>query len=98
MKKEYTVSVAKIMEDKLQKALKPSILELEDESHQHAGHAGANPQGESHFQLLIVSDVFEGVSRVQRQRMVYDVLSHEMKGRVHALVLKTLTLKEYEKK
>jgi len=91
------VSVSQIMQKKLKTAFNPSVFKLEDESHLHAGHAGANPQGESHFQLLIVSDVFEGVARVQRQRMVYDVLSEEMKGRVHALVMKTLTLKEYEK-
>lgn len=89
------MSVAKTMETKLKEAFSPDVIELEDESYRHAGHAGANPDGESHFQLLIVSDKFEGVSRVQRQRMVYDVLAEEMKGRVHALVLKTLTLKEY---
>jgi BolA protein len=89
------MSVAKVMKEKLERAFSPSILELEDESYRHAGHAGANPEGESHFQLLIVSDKFDGVSRVQRQRMVYDVLAVEMKERVHALVLKTLTQKEY---
>ena len=91
------MSVADIMTSKLQEAFNPSVLNLIDESHLHAGHAGANPQGESHFQLLIVSDRFEGVSRVQRQRLVYDVLSEEMKGRVHALQLKTLTQMEYTK-
>jgi len=90
------MSVAETMELKLKKAFSPDFLQLEDESYRHAGHAGANPEGESHFQLLIVSDAFEGVSRVQRQRMIYDVLSEEMKGRVHALVLKTLTPKEYK--
>ncbi|WP_167730449.1 BolA family protein [Terasakiella sp. SH-1] len=91
------MSIAKVMEEKLQKALNPKIIKLEDESFRHAGHAGANPEGESHFQLLIVSAAFEGVSRVQRQRMVYDILAEEMKGRVHALGLKTLSITEYEK-
>ncbi|GGF56946.1 protein BolA [Terasakiella brassicae] len=90
------MSVAKMMKEKLEREFSPCILELEDESYRHAGHAGANPEGESHFQLLIVSDKFDGVSRVQRQRMVYDVLAVEMKERVHALVLKTLTQKEYD--
>ncbi|SCA57938.1 Protein BolA homolog [Candidatus Terasakiella magnetica] len=90
------MSVAEKMEEKLKKALKPQFLKLEDESFRHAGHAGANPQGESHFQLLIVSSAFENVSRVQRQRMVYDVLADEMQGRVHALALKTLTPNEYK--
>lgn len=90
------MSVANVMKEKLKRELTPYHLELEDDSFRHAGHAGANPEGESHFQLLIVSDKFEGVSRVQRQRMVYEVLAEELKSRVHALVLKTLTLKEYE--
>jgi len=90
------MSVAKVMKEKLEREFSPYILKLEDESYRHAGHAGANPEGESHFQLLIVSDKFDGVSRVQRQRMVYDVLAVEMKERVHALVLKTLTQKEYD--
>jgi BolA family transcriptional regulator, general stress-responsive regulator len=91
------MSVAEIMQEKLKKALNPTILELEDESFRHAGHSGSNSEGESHFNLLIVTDAFEGVARVQRQRMIYDILADEMKGRVHALSLKTLTLKEYEK-
>ncbi len=91
------MSVADIMEEKLKNAFTPTVFELEDESYRHAGHAGANPEGESHFQLLIVSEKFEGLNRVQRQRMVYDILAEEMKGRVHALQLKTLTLKEYNK-
>ncbi|MDV7341388.1 BolA family protein [Terasakiella sp. A23] len=91
------MAIAEIMEKKLQDAFSPAKLVLEDESYMHAGHAGANPQGESHFSLLIVSDVFDSVSRVQRQRMVYDVLAEELKERVHALSLKTLTQKEYNK-
>lgn len=90
------MSITNVMKEKLKTALNPTFLDLIDESHLHAGHVGANPEGESHFQLVIVSDKFEGVSRVQRQRMVYDILSEEMSGRVHALAMKTLTLKEYE--
>ncbi|NVJ90114.1 MAG: BolA family transcriptional regulator [Methylocystaceae bacterium] len=92
------MSVSKIIEEKINNALKPQILKVEDESYKHAGHAGANPKGESHFQLLIVTDEFEGVSRVQRQRMIYTILAEEMKGPIHALALQTLTLKEYEKR
>lgn len=90
------MSVAEIMKKKLTEALSPENMVLEDESYMHAGHAGANPQGESHFNLLIVSDKFEGISRVQRQRMVYDILAEELRDRVHALSLRTLTLKEYK--
>ncbi|NVK17461.1 MAG: BolA family transcriptional regulator [Methylocystaceae bacterium] len=89
------MSVAETMKNKLQNALSPIKLVLEDESFRHAGHSGANPEGESHFNLLIVSEKFEGISRVQRQRMVYDILADELRERVHALSLKTLTQKEY---
>lgn len=89
------MSIAKTMGKKLQEALSPTKLVLEDESYLHAGHSGANPQGESHFNLLIVSEKFDGISRVQRQRMVYEILADEMRERVHALSLKTLTQKEY---
>lgn len=91
------MSVAQIMQEKIQDALNPSTLTIEDESYRHAGHAGANPKGESHFNMIIVSDAFEGQNRVQRQRMVYGILSDEMKGPVHALTLKTLTRAESEK-
>ncbi|MFQ5533894.1 MAG: BolA family protein [Sphingomonadales bacterium] len=56
-----------------------------DESHRHAGHAGARPEGESHFRVTIVAAAFEGKSRLQRQRLVYQILSEEMAGPVHAL-------------
>lgn len=83
--------VAEQIETKLKAALKPSAIEVLDESHKHAGHAGARPEGESHFAVVVVSDAFAGKSRIDRQRMVYDVLSEEMQGPIHALALKTLT-------
>ena len=83
--------VAEIIEKKLKSAFEPSRLELKDESHLHAGHAGARPDGESHFRLLIVSDRFEGLSRVARQRAVNDVLKDELKERVHAFAMKAMT-------
>jgi len=92
------MSVAKTMKQKLRNELSPQILDLVDESYRHAGHAGANPEGESHFDLLVVSDRFDGLNRVQRQRLVFGVLEEEMKGRVHALTLTTLTQKEYEER
>ena len=79
------------IEEKLNAALSPEKLDVIDNSAQHAGHAGANPEGESHFAVTVVSSAFEGKNRVQRQRMVYAALAEEMSGRVHALELKTLT-------
>ena len=71
--------------------LQPSRVELVDESARHAGHAGARPQGESHFRLLIVADAFNGRSRIERQRMVYGALGDLMQTDVHALSITALT-------
>ena len=79
---------------KLTAAFAPQSLEVVDESHRHAGHAGATrvdgSQGETHFHVHLVSAAFEGVSRVERQRRVYAALSDELKGPVHALSLTLL--------
>lgn len=79
------------LEQKLTAALSPTRLEIIDNSHKHAGHAGAHPEGESHFALVVVSEAFEGQNRVQRQRMVYEAIAQEMAEHIHALELKTLT-------
>jgi BolA family transcriptional regulator, general stress-responsive regulator len=72
---------------KLTAALSPVVLEIIDESSQHHGHAGAHPQGESHFRIKIVAPGFQGKSRVERHRMVNAVLADELKIRVHALAI-----------
>ena len=76
---------------KVTAALAPQALEIEDQSHLHKGHVGARPEGETHFRVRIVSDAFQGQSRVNRQRGVYRLLKEEMDERVHALALETLT-------
>jgi BolA protein len=76
---------------KLESALAPEKLDVIDESHRHAGHAGARPEGETHFRVEIVSAAFDGKSRVERQRLVYEILAEELKDRVHALALTTRT-------
>lgn len=92
---------ARRMVEKLTAAFAPSLLEIKDDSHKHAGHAdriaalgpsGHAPVdggGETHFRVTLVSAAFVGQSRVQRQRMVYDVLRDELRERVHALALTT---------
>jgi BolA protein len=60
-----------------------------DESHRHAGHAGARPDGESHFRVRIVAEAFRGKSRVEQHRMVNAVLADELKERVHALAIES---------
>ena len=86
--------VAASMEAKLRAALAPTRLTITDESHRHKGHAGARPEGESHFHVEIVSAAFNGLSRVDRQRRVYDVLAGELAGPVHALSLTARTPQE----
>ncbi len=82
------------IERKLADALSPARLAIVDQSHLHAGHAGARPEGETHFRVEIVSGAFEGKSRLARQRMVYALLAEELAGPVHALELRTLTQSE----
>ncbi len=65
----------------------PHKLVIEDQSAQHAGHAGARPQGETHYRLALVSTAFEGLSRVARQRLVYHALREEFETGLHALSL-----------
>jgi BolA protein len=90
------LTVGPAMKEKLAAAFSPVRLEVVDESHKHAGHAGARPEGETHFRVEIVSAAFEGKSRLVRQRMVHEVLAQELAGPVHALSLRTLTPAEDE--
>ena len=83
-------AVAEQLERKLTDAFAPARLAIDDDSARHAGHAGAGQGGESHFNVVIESAAFEGVSRVQRQRMVYQALAEELAGPVHALSVKAL--------
>jgi BolA protein len=83
-----TGPVAKEMIERLTAALRPSRLELEDQSSQHIGHAGHDPRGESHFALTIESPAFVGLNRVERQRKVYAALGDLMRERVHALTIR----------
>jgi len=88
--------IASIIREKLTAALSPERLEIEDDSWRHAGHhheggMDAQPGGESHFNLTVVSSAFEGEGRVQRQRRVNTLLRDELSGPVHALSIKALT-------
>jgi BolA family transcriptional regulator, general stress-responsive regulator len=86
--------MAETIESKLRDALRPVRLAVVDESHRHAGHAGARPEGETHFRVEIVSADFAGLGRVARQRRVYEILAEELRTQVHALALATLTPEE----
>jgi BolA family transcriptional regulator, general stress-responsive regulator len=72
--------------EKLLDALEPELLEIEDESHLHAGHAGAR-DGRGHFRLTIVSHAFAGTSRIGRHRLIYGALGTLMETDIHALTI-----------
>jgi len=78
------------IEEKLKERLEATRVEVIDESHLHAGHAGA-ASGAGHFRAEIVSHRFEGLSRVAAQRLVYEALEDEMGAHIHALAMRTLT-------
>lgn len=81
-------TVAEAIRAKLTASLNPTRLVIEDDSHCHAGHAGARPDGESHFNVAIDSAAFEGLKPIERQRLVHRILADELAGPVHALSLK----------
>ena len=88
------MTVAAAIRDKLFRALAPEFLELVDDSGRHAGHAGARPDGETHFNLVVVAESVTGLGRVARQRMIYAALAEELAGPVHALTIRALTPEE----
>ena len=73
------------IEARLRTALAPRSLSVQDDSHQHAGHAGAREGG--HFSVLIVSERFQGLGRVARHRLVYHSLGELMQQGIHALAI-----------
>lgn len=81
------ISVAERIRSKLTQALSPQHLSVTDESARHAGHAGARPEGETHFHVEIVAEAFRDLSRIERQRLVHRTLAEELAGPVHALSL-----------
>ena len=78
---------------RIQQALAPSVLELSDDSHLHAGHAGA-ASGGGHYSVKLVSEKFEGVKLVMRHRLVYDSVHDMMKTEIHALAITALAPSE----
>jgi BolA protein len=72
---------------KLTEAFRPESLRVVDESHQHQGHAGHRPGGETHFRVYIVAQAFAGKSRLERHRLVNGALAAELAGGVHALAI-----------
>jgi BolA family transcriptional regulator, general stress-responsive regulator len=75
------------MRERLLEALEPELLEIEDESHLHAGHAGAR-DGRGHFRVTAVSAAFSGASKLRRHRLIYEALGDLMETDIHALAIK----------
>jgi BolA family transcriptional regulator, general stress-responsive regulator len=88
------MTVRDTIAEKLTQAFAPFHLDVIDQSHLHAGHAGARPGGETHFSVHIVSQAFRGKTRIERHRMVNETLTRELQGRVHALAIRATTPEE----
>jgi BolA protein len=75
-------------------ALAPAEVSVQDDSAKHAGHAGARPEGETHYSVTVVAAAFAGLSRVDRSRRVHGLLAPEFAAGLHALALRLLTPEE----
>jgi BolA protein len=84
---------AELIKQKLNELLNPQLLELIDNSADHAGHAGAQ-KGGGHYSVTIVAELFDGKSMVQRHQLVYQALGDLMKNEIHALGINALTPSE----
>ena len=82
------------LEAVLTQVFSPTLLRVADDSASHAGHAGAQPGGETHYSVLLVSAAFRGMNRVARSRAVHTVLAAEFAGGLHALALTLRTPEE----
>ncbi|MBY0558259.1 BolA family transcriptional regulator [Hyphomicrobium sp.] len=84
------MSVTGRVREKLMIALRPTRLDVINESELHAGHRNSPGTGDSHFRILVVSEVFSGKSRIERHRLINDILKDELAGGIHALALSPL--------
>jgi BolA protein len=81
------LSLKSQIEAKLKLGLRPDDLKIVDESDQHIGHAGWKEGQETHFRLYITSPLFKNMNRIQRHRMVHDLLQQEFASGLHALAI-----------
>ena len=84
------MSVQTLIQSKIETALQPSVLEVENESHMHSG-----PAAESHFRLVIVSENFASKNLLARHRIINKLLAEELSNGVHALAMHTFTPEEW---
>ncbi len=86
--------IARELRLRLERAFAPQLLEIEDQSERHRGHAGFREEGESHFRVVMVSAAFSGLSRIARERRVHDCLRDLLACPIHALSLRLLAPEE----
>ena len=91
MRQELTSRIERIR-DTLERIFSPELLEVRDDSARHAGHAGASPEGETHFIVTIRAGAFAGMSRVAMHRAVNNALAPEFETGLHALTIKAAAL------
>jgi BolA protein len=99
MQSKPSPSRAERLQAALNQAFSPAVLRIQDDSARHAGHSGAQPGGQTHFSVLLVSEAFRGVSRVARERAVHAAVAGEFgpaeAGGMHALALTLRTPEEH---
>lgn len=88
-----TAQRVEMIRQRLTEALQPETLDIEDDSASHIGHASAG--GGGHFNIVIVSDKFNGLNLIKRHRMVYEAVDDMMNSDIHALSMKTYTPEEF---
>ena len=79
---------------RLEAALSPESLQVDDESHLHAGHEGAK-DGRGHFRVLVISDMFKSQTPIKRHRMIYHAMGELMQTDIHALTIEAFTPEEF---
>jgi len=76
--------------NKLEKNFNPSLLDVEDQSEMHRGHAGWSEEGESHFHIRISSSLFSGLSRIEQHRAIYEALTKKLVKKIHAISIEII--------
>ena len=92
------MSIQQKIIDLIQSQLQPDYFDCINVSHQHQGHSGDNGSGDTHFQLIVVSDQFEGRTRILRHKAVMDVISCLFEEGLHAASIKVYTNNEYKQR
>lgn len=92
------MNIETLIKRTLEENLQIQHLEVINESHKHAGHAGDDGSGQTHFKLIVVSRDFEGCGRIDRQRQVNDLLSEAFLAGLHAVSMRLLTPDEWRQK